>query len=160
VTGEAGSVGMPAGGSGGSGGSAAGGAGGSSSGAGGSVAAAGTTGASGSGSSGSGGGTVPASCGDVVDRVLVYNCGLGSGCHGAGARLGNFGESEAAALALVDKTATTSACKYIDTANPEKSAILDKLSPVPTCGGAQMPFRVDPLSQDDIDCVRSWVESL
>jgi len=162
--GAAGSVSMAgAGGGGGTGGGSAAGAGGGSSGTGGGASG----GASGSGSAGSGSagsgtsgsGSTGAVC-DAPTKVLAYYCGLGSGCHGPGAALGDFGVDEAAALALVDKPTKNAGCgKYIDSANPDQSAVLTKLGASPPCGG-QMPFNSDPLEQADVDCLKSWLESL
>jgi len=137
----------------------------------GSASMAGTGGGGGQGGSavagGTGGGAAGSasvagsgSTGDICDaptKVLTYYCGLGSGCHGAEANFGDFGASEEAARALVDKSTKNASCgKYIDSADPESSAILTKLSD-PTCGGAQMPFGSKPLAQADVDCVRSWL---
>lgn len=156
-TGNAGSNSLPAGGSGGGGGSggqggsASTGAGGASPGTGGSVAEGGTGGGS-SGASGSGS-TGPA-C-DAVTKVFP-KCSF-QPCHGDGSNNGSFADSESAARALLNTPTRNTQCgKYIDSANPEASAILTKLDD-PPCGGAQMPFNADPLSAEDIDCVRSWV---
>jgi hypothetical protein len=163
ASGMAGSASMTggSGGGGGQGGGVSGGAGGGSSGSGGgssggSAGAAGSSGAAGSGSSGSG------STGPVCDAVtkVFTKCSF-QPCHGDGSNNGSFADSEAAARALLDKpTRNTNCGKFIDSANPEDSAILTKLDD-PACGspqgGAQMPFNADPLSEEDIECVRSWV---
>jgi len=150
MTGVGGGSGTGGGGTG--GGSAAGAGGGASGGASGS-------GAAGSGSSGSG--STVAAC--DWGKVIEFRCGgvLGSGCHGDNSNFGNFGSTEAAAKALIDKPVKidTACGKYIDSANPDQSAIIRKLGD-PTCGGAQMPFNSDPLEQEDIDCIRGWIESV
>jgi hypothetical protein len=160
--GAAGSVSMSGAGGSGTGGSASGTGGGGSGTGGGSSGGASGSGAAGSGSAGSGS-SGSGSTGEVCDaptKVLAYYCGLGSGCHGPGAALGDFGEDEAAALALVDQPTKNTACgKYIDSADPDKSAVLTKLEANPPCG-QQMPFGSDPLEQEDIDCLKSWLESL
>ncbi|MEO8177670.1 MAG: hypothetical protein ABI895_02450 [Deltaproteobacteria bacterium] len=160
ATGAAGSVNMTGGsggggGSGAQGGSSAGGAGGGSSGTGGGSVTSG--GSAGSGTAGSGS-SLPPPTGPVCDAVakVFPKCSF-QPCHGDGSTNGSFADSEAAARALLDKPTRNTQCgKYIDSANPDASAILTKLDD-PTCGGAQMPFNADPLSDEDIDCVRSWV---
>jgi hypothetical protein len=163
ATGAAGSVSMSgSGGGGGTGGGSSGTGGGSSGTGGGASGGASGSGSAGSGSVGggsSGSGSTGAVC-DAPTKVLTYYCGLGSGCHGPGAALGDFGVDEAAARALVDKPTKNAACgKYIDSANPDQSAVLLKLGASPPCG-AQMPFGSDPLEQTDVDCLKSWLESL
>ena len=165
-TGAAGSVSMGTGGSGtggsssGTGGSAAGTGGSASGGASGSgTAGSGTAGSGTAGSGTSGSGSTGPVC-DAPTKVLNYYCGLGSGCHGPGASLGDFGVDEAAALALVDKPTKNTACgKYIDSANPEQSAVLAKLGDRPPCG-QQMPLGGDPVDPEDVDCLKSWLNSL
>jgi hypothetical protein len=162
-TGAAGSVSMGTGGSSSGTGGSSSGTGGSASGTGGSASGgasgSGTAGSGTAGSGTSGSGSTGAVC-DAPTKVLQYYCGLGSGCHGPGAALGDFGVDEAAALALVDKPTKNAACgKYIDSANPEQSAVLLKLGDKPPCG-AQMPFGGNPVSPEDVDCLTSWLDSL
>jgi hypothetical protein len=49
--------------------------------------------------------------------------------------------------------------KYVDTTNIEASLLLTKLAASPSCG-VQMPFGLSPLMQTQIDCIRSWAQSL
>lgn len=146
ATGNAGSSSMAgAGGSGsGQGGSAS-----TNAGAGGSGAPAG--GSSGGGSAGSGSSAV---CNAPVE-VLIPKCGQ-AGCHGAGAGVGNFGESEAAALAAVGDPSGCDDLPYFDPADPQNSAVVIKLADMPDCGGAPMPLIGDPLTQDEVDCILEW----
>ena len=143
-----------AGGGAGTGGGNAGGAGGGASGAGGGVSggAGGEGGSSGSGSSGAG-----AVC-DAPGTVLKIACGFGSGCHGADSNLGDFGDSEAAARALVDVETKNGCGFYIDSADPDASLIMTKVDGTAgaQCGGS-MPFGLDPLEQAEQDCIRSWL---
>jgi hypothetical protein len=167
--GGAGSTSLPAGGSGGGGqgGSAATGVGGRASGSGGSVAAAGSgsSGAAGSGTAGSGA-SLPPPTGPVCDaptQVLRYGCGLGSSCHGDGALAarGDFGASEDQAKALINVETKNGCGKYIDSANPDASQVLLKATgaQAAACGG-DMPPNSNGLSQEDADCIRSWLFSL
>ncbi len=135
--------------------SSGGGAGGGSSGSGSVVAGAGGGSAgsgSGSAGSGSGGGDV---CNAPVE-VFQPSCGaLGSACHGAGSGLGDFGDTEEAALALFDEASNCGGLPYFDSADPENSAVVVKLSDSPPCGS---PMPIGPaLSQDEIDCVVDWI---
>lgn len=121
-----------------------------------------TGGSSGGGSSGGGsaGSSAAGSGGnsDVCDApatVLIPKCGQ-SGCHGAGAGVGNFGESEAAALAAVGDPSGCDDLPYFDPADPENSAVVVKLADMPECGGAPMPLIGDPLTPDEIDCIVEW----
>jgi hypothetical protein len=109
---------------------------------------------SGSGMAGSGSGAV---CNAPVE-VLQPSCGaLGSSCHGAGSSLGNFGESEAAARALLDSPSNCGGLPYFDTANPQNSAVVQKLDDSPPCGS---PMPIGPeLSPDEVDCIVEWVGS-
>jgi hypothetical protein len=153
AVGVAGSMNMPSGGSGGGGGqggSSVGGMGGGSSGSG------NEGGSAGGGASGSSGGDA---C-DAPGMVLIPSCGaLGSSCHGAGSFVGNFGESAAAAEALVGKPANCSGKQYFNPANPQASAVLDKLADRPTCGGSPMPLGADPLSDTQVQCIEDWIGS-
>lgn len=102
-----------------------------------------------------GGGGV--SC-DVVAEVFEVSCN-GGGCHD-GSAPGNFGTSEAAALALVDQPTSIAACgNFIDTVNPEDSALLTKLDD-PPCGLNRMPLGRPDLSASQLSCLQEWIESL
>jgi hypothetical protein len=163
AVGVAGSVGMGtggasgAGGGGGQGGSATGGAGGGASGSGG--GSDGGSGGGGSGSSGASGSGSVMSC-SWSDTALQSACGIGSGCHGADAALGDFGDTEAAARALVGVSAKNGCGVYIDAANPDESQIFTKVANTQggACG-AQMPFLSDPLSQAEQDCILGWLST-
>jgi len=152
-TGLAGSASMTTGGSGGGGGQ-----GGSTAGAGGGSSGSGSVVSGGSGGGSSGGPSLPPPTGPTCDAVtkVFTKCSF-QPCHGDGSNNGAFADSQAAAQLLLDKPTKAAACgKYIDSANPDASAILNKLSATP-CAGVQMPFNADPLPQSDIDCVRSWL---
>jgi hypothetical protein len=155
-TGAAGSRSMTGGGgTGGTGGSGAG-VGGSASGLGGS--ASGGSASTGTAGTGSTVAMLPPPTGPTCDAVtqVFPKCSF-QPCHGDGSTHGAFADSEASARLLLNKATQNTTCgKYIDTANPDASAILTKLSATP-CGGAQMPYNAKPLPQEDIDCVRSWL---
>lgn len=139
----------------GAGGGGQGGSGTSNAGAGGSGAP--TGGSGGSGTAGSGSTGSGEYC-NAPETVLGPACGIGSGCHGADSRIGDFGESEAAARALIDVETVNGCGSYIDSANPAQSQILVKLGDdIPGTCGAQMPFLNDPLPQAEIDCVTDWL---
>jgi hypothetical protein len=150
AVGQAGSVGMAgSGGGGGQGGSANAGSGG---GGGAPSGGSGGSGVAGSGAAGSGGGDV---C-NAPATILIPRCGS-AGCHGAGSAIGNFGESEAAAEALVGETANcNSALQYFNAANPQNSLVVTKLEDAPPCG-SPMPIGGDPLTPDEVNCILEWV---
>ncbi len=131
------------------------------------TSAGGTTG--GAGTTG-GGGSVGAVCDAPttifqVDSDVAGNVGCsGSICHTA-ANAATYPPDLVSAgveARVKDIVSTTMACaggKYIDSANIEASLLLTKLTAAPGCG-IQMPFAKAALTQDKIDCIRSWVTSI
>jgi hypothetical protein len=116
----------------------------------------GSVGAAGSGSTAGG-----AVC-DAPKTILTPICG-NSGCHGADSPQGDFGVSDAAARALVDKPAQPSgiSCgKFFDSANPQASAVLTMLqdNPPSGCLMTPMPLGADPLTPDQTACILSWIQ--
>jgi hypothetical protein len=118
--------------------------------------AAGDGGASPGGAAGTGGGG--AVCNGFA--VLEANCST-SNCHGAGSNLGNFAESEEAALSYVGEEGAICGGQgaLLDPESPEDSVIVLKLADDAPCG-QPMPLNADPLEQSDIDCLVEWIGSL
>lgn len=98
---------------------------------------------------------------DAVSKVFMLRCGGGS-CHtNPGATIGDFavGTAEAESYVNVQSVRNPVCGLIIDPVNPSDSLILRKLIggfPSPTCGGA-MPVTGGDLTDDQIDCVASWV---
>jgi predicted CxxxxCH...CXXCH cytochrome family protein len=99
---------------------------------------------------------------DVESEILAARCG-GSVCH-------SDGEQRAAGLDLVTpgvaervaNVAASSGCEGNMLAvpgDPGASLLYTKLLEAPPCGG-RMPLAQDPLSDDDIDCVRGWIQEM
>jgi hypothetical protein len=100
--------------------------------------------------------------GDACDgfTVLKTNCS-GSSCHGAGG-IGDFAETEEAALAFVGVSGSltcAAAGPLLDPANPRGSVILQKVNGTADCGG-DMPIGRPALSDTDVDCLEDWIGSL
>jgi hypothetical protein len=134
-----------------------------------SVAGGGTTSVAGGGTTG-GGGSVGTVCDAPtlifqVDSDVEGNVGCsGSICHTA-ANAATYPPdlvSPGVEARVKDVASTTMACsggKYIDPANVENSLLLKKLTAAPGCG-IQMPFAKAALTQDKIECIRSWVTAV
>jgi hypothetical protein len=95
-----------------------------------------------------------------VPQLFETRC-AGDSCHGGG-------DSSAAGLDLLSpgveeriSGATGQSCGGIvaDPANPENSILYEKLGEAPECG-ARMPLATEPLSEDEITCVRDWISGL
>lgn len=95
-----------------------------------------------------------------VPLLFEERCG-GDTCHGGG-------DSSAAGLDLISagveervSGATGQSCGGIvaDPANPENSLLYEKIADEPECG-ARMPLVGEPLSEDEITCVRDWISGL
>lgn len=99
---------------------------------------------------------------DAVTEVLLPRCGGGS-CHSnPNARIGDFaaGRSEAESFVDVPSVRNASCGFVIDSQDPSQSLLLRKLVgdfPVPTCGGP-MPVSGGDLTDEQIDCMASWLE--
>jgi hypothetical protein len=107
----------------------------------------------------------PALCpADLQEALFARRCGL-EGCHVPFEPTGGLDfVSPDLHLRLVDQPATTCAgLERIDAQNPDASFLLVRLSPNPTCDGEpidRMPLVGDPLSDDELVCVRAWVMRL
>lgn len=111
-----------------------------------------------------GGGDSVASCNaDTEGDILAVRC-AGSVCHSAG-------EQKAAGLDLVSpgvaervaNVASASAecggSMLVVPGDPNGSLLYQKLGDAPPCG-SQMPLAQEPLSDEDLDCVRSWIQEM
>lgn len=95
-----------------------------------------------------------------VPKLFETRCG-GDTCHGGG-------DSSAAGLDLVApgveervSGATGQSCGGIvaDPSNPEGSLLYEKIADMPECG-ARMPLGSEPLTEDEVTCVRDWISGL
>jgi len=95
-----------------------------------------------------------------IPRLFEDRCG-GSICHGAG-------ESTAADLDLTSpgvegrvSGVPGGSCAGIlaDSADPVGSLLYQKVEHAPTCG-ARMPINGDPLTEDEMTCLRDWISGL
>jgi hypothetical protein len=97
---------------------------------------------------------------DAPGIIFTPLCGS-SGCHGASSTIGDFGASDAAARALVDQPSVSGAScgKYIDSTNPEDSLVLTMTydNPPTGCFPGPMPFGADALTDEQTNCILSWV---
>lgn len=108
------------------------------------------------GGAGSGGG------GDVCAAfpILARSCGVNSTCHADGSGQGSFAADEAGVVDFVDRPSTKgNACDqlFIDSANPEESLIYTRLFAGDCGGNLSMPLTGDPLTEEESDCVLSWL---
>jgi hypothetical protein len=107
-------------------------------------------------------GTPQPSTGGACDgfAVLAENCSGGS-CHGAGG-VGDFAESEEAAIAFVGVSGTATCGDegpLLVPENPRQSVIVQKVNGTASCG-TDMPIGAPPLSDDDISCLEEWIATL
>jgi hypothetical protein len=124
-------------------------------------------GTSGGGTANGGGGSggAPATC-DAPTLVFQVD-GMQGGCNGAACHVqgGAFPPdlvSADVADRLVDVPSEGQFCSgqlLIDSQNIENSLILKKLVADPECGD-QMPFGLDPLSDEKAQCIRTWIQSV
>ena len=111
-----------------------------------------------------GGTAATASCEvDVEADILAARCG-GSVCHSAG-------EERAAGLDLVtagvaervanvaSASAECGGSMLVVPGDPGGSLLYQKLGDAPPCG-SQMPLAAEPLSDDDLECVRGWIQEM
>lgn len=95
-----------------------------------------------------------AQCDDPVAFVAA-SC-VNAGCHTAGTGTVDLMASDPA-MVLVDVEAPSCVGqKYIDSANPAASFILNKLTATPVCG-QPMPFLGEPLNAAQQACVGAYV---
>ena len=134
------------------------------------TASAGSAGAPVAGSGGAGGQAagapptteMPPSTGGACDgfAVLQTNC-CGGSCNRAGG-VGDFAESEEAALAYVGVSGSAtcgSQGPLLNPDNPKQSIIVQKVNGTVPCGGA-MPIGSPPLTDEEISCLEEWIADL
>ncbi|HEX2731396.1 MAG TPA: hypothetical protein VHM70_07325 [Polyangiaceae bacterium] len=113
----------------------------------------------------SGSGFTPSpGCEDVVGTIFAdptNGCG-GASCHGGGGEhpaLIDLGNPDGIKERLLDQNGVIcTSSKYIDSANPTKSLLLDKLNEKPSCP-AHMPPGKD-LGATQLACVKEWVNAI
>lgn len=118
----------------------------------------------GAGGAGGGGGPVGGGGGgevcDAFNTILLERCGT-AGCHSEGVGQGAFAASEDVVEDFIDAPSTKgAACDqvFIDSTNPEDSLIYTRLFGT-DCGGLlAMPLSGDPLTEEESDCVLSWLQ--
>jgi hypothetical protein len=99
---------------------------------------------------------------DAPTKVLVASCGNGS-CHSnSGATIGDFAVDAERAYNFVDKVSVRHAScgRIIDSQDYSKSLLLTKVRgtfPSPECGG-RMPVGSFQISEEQIDCLASWLQ--
>ncbi|WP_106390773.1 nucleotide-binding protein [Enhygromyxa salina] len=95
-----------------------------------------------------------------IPQLFADRCG-GSTCHGAG-------ESTAAGLDLTtpgveDRVSSMPGMSCVgvlaNPAVPEQSLLYEKVAGAPSCG-APMPVNGDPLTEDELACMRDWISGL
>ena len=111
-----------------------------------------------------GGTTSSASCDiDVEGEILATRC-AGSVCHSAtdqkaaGLDLVSPGVAERVAN-IASASADCGGNMLVVPGDPGGSLLYQKLGETPPCG-SRMPLAQEPLSQDDMDCVRSWITEM
>lgn len=107
------------------------------------------------GTSGDGGGKA---CNAEVD-ILQKRCG--ESCHSTAAATATHPDLQKSGIyaRLKDVKSSCNNLPYIDSASPEKSFVLNKVSASkPTCG-EQMPRGMTPLTADEIACLTSWIKA-
>lgn len=60
---------------------------------------------------------------------------------------------------LLDTPSSQCPGTLVDTASVSRSLLLDKVRVVPTCGQS-MPIGGPPLTEDELSCLRQWVEKV
>lgn len=98
---------------------------------------------------------------DVVQDLFVPKCG-NAACHGEGASLDLITEGWADRLVGV-AAPEDGMCPgeiYVDPADIDSSLLIAKLHEDTVTCGSRMPLLVDPLSDEEIACVKEWAAEL
>jgi hypothetical protein len=96
--------------------------------------------------------------------ILKANCSGGS-CHGAGTGFTPFAADEGDAADFVGTQSVICGSQdnapIFDSANPAASLVVKKILDTTNCGG-RMPAgaTMQALSDEEVDCVESWIGSL
>lgn len=98
-----------------------------------------------------------------VPAYFAQSCTLGDACHSSANKAGGLDLASADLAARVNGVLSTGDCVgrgvLADPADPEGSVLFFKLEPSPACG-SPMPLGGDPLTDDQLSCVRAWILSL
>ena len=90
---------------------------------------------------------------DQVQVIFNQSCG-GAGCHVSSSQSG-------VNLSTYDDVMNSVGEQYnreiVDPGNPDESPLVDKIEPAPE-HGQRMPFDRDPLSEQQIRVIRTWIE--
>jgi hypothetical protein len=95
-----------------------------------------------------------------IPRLFEERCG-GAVCHAVGASTAaNLDLTSQGAGARVSGVMGTACAGLLaDPADPEGSVLYTKVAGEPTCG-APMPLSGDPLTDDELTCMRDWISGL
>lgn len=108
-----------------------------------------------------GGGSGGGDCGDFEGVFLQQRCATSS-CHDAEMPIGGLDLTNDSGLVMrirdIDATGQGCTGKLFDSAAPEASLMYTKLT-APTCG-SKMPIGGNPLTEQEIGCMLTWLESL
>lgn len=96
-----------------------------------------------------------------VAAIVAHSCGV-SGCHRGKYPTGgmNLEPDKILTSTLNVPSQEASDRKRIDTINPEKSYLLAKIKGEAGIVGQRMPFRRDPLPEDQIKAIETWIMGL
>jgi len=98
---------------------------------------------------------------EEVARIIKQSCGV-TGCHSGkypAAGL-NFEPEKFLATVLNAPSQELPGLKIVNSGNPENSYLLMKIMGDPQIKGQRMPFKRDPLKNEEIQAIRDWLMSL
>ena len=106
---------------------------------------------------GADGGHADAGC-DPVKTFFIPTCATGL-CHGSVIQQASLDlESPGMPQRLINQPGFGGPGVIIDPADPDKSLLYTKLSPLPPFN-FQMPLGLDPLTPAEVSCLRSWIHA-
>jgi hypothetical protein len=96
-----------------------------------------------------------------IKTIIKQNCSV-SGCHkGKDPAAGlNLEPDKFLASVLNTPSQEVTTLKVVDPANPEKSYLLAKIKGAPEIVGKRMPYKRDPLTEDQIQQIERWLQGL
>jgi hypothetical protein len=97
---------------------------------------------------------------DAPELVLKEHCS--TGCHSATSQLGGLDLQSPDLVGRLRgvKGNICSGVPLIDPDAPEKSALYDKTSAQPSCGGDRMPLTGDLLTEQERACLLDWLQAV
>jgi len=112
---------------------------------------------------GNGPGNATATFAGDVQPIFTANCAF-SGCHGGGspAQGMNLSAGQAYQSIVGVPSVELPSMDRIEPGQPDQSYLVNKIQGTQASvggSGQRMPLGMSPLSQDDIDTIRSWVEA-